>query len=104
MSDIKITVLQRTVAEDLMQKYGAKELTICDQFKEGDVFISKNGSRPENFTCGEAWHSFGKYAFALAHGANGFWENWIPERKISINSCNDGLRPVIFKLEVIDDE
>jgi uncharacterized repeat protein (TIGR04076 family) len=31
----------------------------------------------------------------------GFWPHWIPERHISINSCNDGLRPVIFKLEAI---
>ena len=101
MSDIKITVLKFIEVEDLVRQYGAEGFTRCDRFKEGDVFISKNGSRPDNFPCGEAWYSFGKYAFALAHGADGFWENWIPQRRISINSCNDGLRPVIFKLEVI---
>ncbi len=45
--------------------------------------------------------------FALAHGVgkelfyNGYW---IRKPGVAICSCNDGLRPVIFKLEATDEE
>ena len=103
MPDVKITVLKRLCIQDLIDDYGAKGISSCDLHKEGEVFISKGGKRPSGF-CVEAWSSFEKYVFALAHGADGFWKTWINQDGISINSCNDGLRPVIFKLETINEE
>lgn len=103
MANVKITVVKRIVNDDLIEMYGAPGFGICDRFQEGDVYISKGGNRPDNFPCEEAWYAFDKYAFALAHGADGFWESWIPERKLAVSSCNDGLRPVIFKLETIEE-
>lgn len=86
---------------ELAKEYGTPQLGVCPFHKPGQVFLSKAGMQPEGL-CDEAWTAFGKYAFALAHGSNGFWTNWIEKRDIAINSCNDGLRPVIFKLEAID--
>ena len=42
-----------------------------------------------------------QYVFALAHGASEIWyyEDWIKTPGVAIVSCNDGLRPVIMKLE-----
>lgn len=77
-------------------------ITPCPFHKPGDVFICQDGSQPQGL-CGEAWHAIGKYAFAFASGGDGFWPGWIEKRNVSINSCNDGLRPVIFKIEPMEE-
>ena len=48
-----------------------------------------------------------QYAFALAHGAGEgvfYYGDWIRKPGVAICSCNDGLRPVIFKLEATGEE
>ena len=45
--------------------------------------------------------------FALAHGAHQglfYYGDWIRKPGVAICSCNDGLRPVIMKLEATDEE
>ena len=47
-----------------------------------------------------------QYAFTLAHGAGEdvfYFGDWIRKPGVAICSCNDGLRPVIFKLEATDE-
>ena len=47
-----------------------------------------------------------QYSFALSNGAeNGlfYYGDWIRNPGVAICSCNDGLRPVIFKLETTDE-
>ena len=44
---------------------------------------------------------------ALAHGADKslfYYDDWIKKPGVAIVSCNDGLRPVIMKLEAIEEE
>ena len=44
---------------------------------------------------------------ALAHGADKslfYYGDWIKKPSVAIVSCNDGLRPVIMKLETTDEE
>ena len=48
-----------------------------------------------------------QYVFALAHGAGAevfYYGDWIRKPGVAICSCNDGLRPVIFKLEATGEE
>jgi len=47
-----------------------------------------------------------QYVFALAHGVSEIWyyNDWIKTPDVAIVSCNDGLRPVIMKLEATDIE
>ena len=55
--------------------------------------------------CVEAWKAIYQYVFALSHGASGdvfYYGDWIRKPGVAICSCNDGLRPVIFKLEATD--
>ena len=92
MKKVKITVLKTTLDEQLAREYGAEGLTACPMLKEGQVFYA-DYAKPEGF-CDEAWKAIYQYVFALAHGAPG----------VAICSCNDGLRPVIFKLEATDEE
>ena len=73
--------------------------------KEGQVFYA-DYAKPEGF-CDEAWKAIYQYAFALSHGAGKevfYYGDWIRKPGVAICSCNDGLRPVIFKLEATDEE
>ncbi|WP_345790571.1 TIGR04076 family protein [Campylobacter vulpis] len=43
--------------------------------------------------------------FALAHSDKDsvfYFKDWIKKPGVAINSCNDGIRPVIFKLTRLD--
>ena len=105
MKKVKITVLKTTLDEELAKEYGAEGLTACPMLKQGQTFYA-DYARPEGF-CDEAWKAIYQYAFALAHGAgNGlfYYGDWIRKQGMAICSCNDGLRPVIFKLEATDEE
>ena len=105
MKKVKITVLRRTLVEDLAKEYGKEGLGRCPMLKEGQVFCA-DYAKPEGL-CDEAWKAIYQYVFALAHGAGGglfYFGDWIRKPGVAICSCNDGLRPVIFKLEATDEE
>lgn len=105
MKKVKITVLKTTFDKELALEYGADGLKECPMLKTGDVFYA-DYAKPNNF-CDEAWKAIYQYVFALAHGAGEgvfYYGDWIKKPGVAICSCNDGLRPVIFKLEVTDEE
>lgn len=102
---VKITVLKTTFDEELAAEYGAEGLGPCPMLKEGQVFFA-DYARPDGL-CDEAWKAIYQYVFALAHGADRglfYYGDWIRKPGVAICSCNDGLRPVIFKLEATDEE
>ena len=103
MNKVKITVLKTTLDRELAAEYGAEGLTACPMLREGQVFYA-DYARPDGL-CDEAWKAIYQYVFALAHGAGGelfYYGDWIRKPGVAICSCNDGLRPVIFKLESTD--
>lgn len=105
MNKVKITVLKTTLDKELAQEYGADGLTACPMLKVGQEFFA-DYAKPEGF-CDEAWKAIYQYVFALSHGAGNstfYFGDWIKTPGVAICSCNDGLRPVIFKLEATDIE
>lgn len=105
MKKVKITVLKTMLNQDLAQEYGVEKLKACPMLKEGQVFYA-DYAKPEGL-CDEAWKAMYQYAFALAHGAEKglfYYGDWIKVPGVAICSCNDGLRPVIFKLETTQEE
>lgn len=105
MKKVKITVLRKTFQEDLAKEYGVENLAPCSMLEVGQVFYA-DWAKPEGF-CDEAWKAIYQYVFALAHGAGKelfYYKDWIKTPGIAICSCNDGLRPVIFKLEATNEE
>lgn len=105
MKKVKITVLRKTIIEDLAKEYGVEGLAKCPMLKEGQVFYA-DYAKPEGL-CDEAWKAIYQYVFALAHGSGEqlfYYGDWIKKPGVAICSCNDGLRPVIFKLEATDEE
>ena len=104
MNKVKITVLKTTFDEELASEYGASGLNAFPMLKEGQVLYA-DYAKPDGF-CDEAWKAIYQYAFALAHGAGNdvfYYGDWIRVPGVAICSCNDGLRPVIFKLEATDE-
>ena len=105
MKKVKITVLKTTFDQELADKYGMEGLAPCSIMKEGQVFYAGR-TRPEGF-CDGAWRSIYQYVFALANGGGKegfFYNDWVRDPGVAISCCNDGLRPVIFKLEALDEE
>lgn len=105
MKKVKITIVKTTLDTELAKEYGAEHLTACPMMKAGQVFYA-DFAKPEGF-CDEAWKAVYQYVFALAHGMNGnlfYYGDWIRKPGVAIVSCNDGLRPVIMKLEQTDEE
>lgn len=105
MKKCKITVLKTMFHQELAAEYGVEGLTACPMLKEGQVFYADYG-KPQGF-CDEAWKSIYQYVFALSHGAgNGlfYYGDWIRRPGVAVCSCNDGLRPVIFKIEATDED
>ena len=100
----KITVLKKTFNEELAREYGAEGIAPCDFVREGQEYIT-DFQRPEGF-CEEAWNAMHQYVFAIAHGGADklfFDDTWIRKPGMAVCSCNDGLRPVIFKIEAMEE-
>ena len=104
MKKVRITILKTTFQQELADEYGMDGLTVCPLMEEGQVFYA-DYAKPDGF-CDEAWKAIYQYVFALAHGADEIWYfgDWIKKPGVAIVSCNDGLRPVIMKLESTDIE
>lgn len=102
---VKITVLKSECDEELFAKYGDPNgVKLCPTHEAGQVFISENWGKPEGL-CGGAWAPMEKFVFALANGIDHIqYEGLYNRDRISIHKCNDGLRPVTFLIEPIDDE
>ncbi len=104
MNKVKITVLKTTLDQELAQEYGAEGLGPCPMMREGQVFYG-DYAKPQGF-CDEARKAIYQYVFALAHGGREslfYYGDWIRQPGVAICSCNDGLRPVIFKLEATEE-
>ena len=103
MKKVKITVLKTTLDRELAAEYGAEGLTACPMMREGQVFYA-DYAKPEGL-CDEAWKAIYQYVFALAAAAAKPISSArrIRTPGVAICSCNDGLRPVIFKLEATDE-
>lgn len=105
MKKCKITVLKTTLDRELADQYGAEGLDACPMHTVGQVFYA-HYAKPDGF-CDEAWKAIYQYVFALSHGAAAdkfYYGDWIRQKGVAICSCNDGLRPVIFKIEATQDE
>lgn len=99
MEKVKITVMRRTVYEDLIEKYENPLENPCEMVL-GGVFISENAQKPNGF-CNNAWQTLCPFVEALANGGGDFYDGWMKDEKSALLSCNDGFRPVSFYIEII---
>ncbi len=95
---IRITVLRRTLNEDCVKEFATHGWEKCEKFSEGQVFISSGLLMPEGF-CSWAWTDILKIVMTLARGGNFLGT----KRGTFVTCCTDGFRPVLFKIERIED-
>lgn len=101
----KITVLRRELYEDLQEEYLANPKSgKCPYFQEGQEWLvdSKTYFRMlEGGFCAEAWDCISRYVYSALQGGS-IMRGWTNDERMMIACCNDGTRPVIFKLERVD--
>ncbi len=107
--ECKITVLETKVFPELQKEYLADpDSGPCPFFKPGDVFTLKRNPQQDDFYtlmngkfCGEAWDAVSRYVYTALQGGS-IMHKWTKDERMMIACCNDGTRPVIFKIERID--
>jgi len=101
VSKVKITVLKRTIQQDLIEEHmpDDAEMVQCELFDDDQEFIVEDWHDvPEGF-CDWAWSDIRHEIYAVANGAEFLWNT---KSGGAITCCTDGLRPVIFKVERVD--
>lgn len=103
----KITVLRRECYKDLQNEYLADPKSgPCPLFYDGQEIIVDSDNffhMMDGKFCSEAWDCISRYVYAALQGGS-IMRGWTNNEKMMITCCNDGTRPVIFKLERIDEE
>ncbi len=103
MAGYRITVIKRHSFQDLVDEYVPDDLRptwgACGKFTDGQVF-DYDGTPPEGF-CSRAWASiWGDLSVIMCAGN----ASWINRPGTMITCCNDGLTPVVFKLERVEND
>ena len=107
--ECKITVLDTKCFEEYQEEYLANPNSgPCPFFKKGDTFLLKRTPDQDDFYhlmngkfCGEAWDAVSRYVYSALQGGS-IMKGWTNDDRMMIACCNDGTRPVIFKIERID--
>ncbi len=102
MAKVKITVVKKISNQDMFgdnSPVGFTAVPVCDRLQTGQEFISDEGRYPPDFC---AW-AFADIQRDITHLRLGGDFPWIKEKGTVLACCTDGVRPVIFKLERIED-
>ncbi|MHA2170021.1 MAG: TIGR04076 family protein [Candidatus Kariarchaeaceae archaeon] len=101
--DIKITIIKKVEPEYVfgheVKTNSGNVVQTCPVFKEGDEYISKGMEMPKTF-CVPAWGQIRAQISVLFWGGN--YDGFLGPG-LTYTCCGDGVRPVIFKLERIED-
>lgn len=93
---VRITILRKLQVEDIYREYArTMQSTVCPKGEEGLSYISHDGEMPEGF-CPGAWEGLVKKVGFLREGKD---SPYVRQAGVAIHCCNDGLHPVVFKLE-----
>lgn len=127
---VKLTVLDKKLYPELQREYCIdKEAGACPCYEIGDEFIFTRYGEEDDFWhggintvvnraeradgeefiaggvhyphCAEAWDAFSRYIYTGLNGG-AIMRNWMSNPKVMITCCQDGTRPVIFKIERLD--
>ena len=105
----KMTVIDKKVFDNLQEKYLADSKSgACPFYEVGTEYIFERYGEEDTFWrmgkgahCSEAWDCFSRYVYTALQGGS-IMRGWTNDEHIMIACCNDGTRPVIFKIERLD--
>jgi len=100
MANARITVVKKAFHKDLIDEYLphlSDQAEICPVFQVGQTFEIEGpfGAKPEGF-CDWAWADIRKVVALIMMGAN-------PTPGTEFTCCSDGLRPVTFRIQRIEE-
>jgi uncharacterized repeat protein (TIGR04076 family) len=102
----KITVLKMELYEDLQEQYLQDPNSgKCPLFTVGQEIIVDLGSywnMLDGKFCAYAWDAINKFIYAALQGGS-ILRGWNKDEKVMIVCCPDGVRPVTFKVERINE-
>jgi uncharacterized repeat protein (TIGR04076 family) len=102
MAKVKITVVKKVNNKDMFGNKPPVEFTLapeCNRLEVGQEFISDEGMCPAGLC---AW-AFADIQRDITHLRFGGDFPWMKKKGTALASCTDGVRPVIFKLERIEE-
>lgn len=126
---VKVTVLDKKLYPELQEKYCSNPKSgMCPCYNVGDEFLFKRNDEYDHFWhggintlvrtngnpelvaggpkipfCSEAWDAISRYIYTGLQGGS-IMKDWMKEENTMIACCSDGTRPVIFKIERIDEK
>jgi len=124
---VKVTVLDTKLYPEYQLQYCANPCSgKCPVYNKGDEFVFyRDDQRDDYWHCGlntlirtdgnpddiaggpkkpfcsEAWDAISRYIYTGLQGGS-VMKGWMRDENTMITCCNDGTRPVIFKVERID--
>lgn len=124
---VKLTVIDKKLYPELQRQYCADPSAgACPCYNVGDEFIfERDGDRddfwhmglntliktsadpdtvaggPKLPHCSEAWDAIARYIYTGLQGGS-IMKGWMNQENVMITCCSDGTRPVIFKIERLD--
>ena len=107
MAKVKLTGVKLAVHEDLIKAHVNKErypagFGACKHWAIGQEFIIEGWpNRPGDFPCDWAWTDIQRDVAMVMFGGN---PPWMEKPGTAITCCSDGLRPVSFLVERLEDE
>lgn len=126
---VKLTVIDKKCYPELQQQYCADaQAGPCPCYNVGDTFLFRRDETRDDYWhmgldtlvhtgadpatvaggpamphCSEAWDAISRYIYAGLQGGS-IMRGWMQAENTMIACCNDGTRPVIFRIERIDEE
>ena len=101
MNSVRITVLKREFYPDLADTYLSEGISVgaCPLQTVGDCFVYEGGAEMPVGMCPWAWIDL--YTSIATLYAGGDENSWYRDGGTRISCCTDGVRPVVYKLELI---
>lgn len=126
---VKVTVIDKKLYPELQKQYCKDQNSgFCPCYNVGDEFIFERTDDKDDFWhmglntlvkttanpdtvaggskmphCSEAWDAISRYIYTGLQGGS-IMKGWMKEENTMITCCSDGTRPVIFKIERIDEQ
>ncbi len=105
----KVEVIDKKLFTNYQEQYLADPKSgACSYYQIGDTTVFERYGEDDTFWamaqgrhCSEAWDCISRYIYTALQGGS-IMRGWTNDEHVMIACCNDGTRPVIFKIERLD--
>lgn len=96
----KVTVIQRNFNKEISEKYlqHPERMRICDRVQDNQEFIVTNPFELPEKMCASAWADIRGHILTMATGGS---YDFSRDKEVTIATCTDPFRPVLFQIERI---